>query len=1225
MEKKTSSKINRLKLSLLGPPEIHYDNRPLTFRTRKAFALLIYLATEAGQQPREKLTALFWPESDTSRGRGMLRTSLVHLREVMDTFDEAYLIVARQALGFDSTLGLDFDLHLLQEAINAVEQQPNQQPGDPFMTQLQTAVDSYRGDFLEGFTLADTPAFDDWVIWQREFWHGRVSRLFEALSQGYFERGDLASGIETATRWRNHDPFSEAAASRLMQLYFAGHNQAAALQTYGDYQTMLADEFGAVPSPEIEALAARIRASAAPQRLPDAPTPVHAPADLTFVGRTHEFQRLQAIFDQASRQQAQVALLTGEAGIGKTRLATEFLTWATAQGADILSGRAFEAGGRLPYQPLIQCLRSRLARENAPDDLLSDIWLAELSRLLPELHDRYPDLAQPQPDETTAQTRLFEAITRLGQAFAGRAPLLIFLDDAQWADMASLDALQFALSRWNETRTPLLLLLSARNEAFAATSDLQHWLARLKTEVIVTRLDLHYLTRENTLALITALQADHLKASPSPDVSGDTGPILLKLDAFAEALHTETGGHPFFVAETLKALLEQHVLVPGQTVDGTKGLMWRTLAGESSGRFPFLRVIPTSVRQAILDRLARLTPTAKALLTSAAVLGQGATFEQLCEVSAVAEMDALEALELLVRRRLLLEREDLIPTYLIAHDLMRDVLYEETSTARKHILHRRAMTVLAGAAPARLAYHALAAGAVEAAFQYSVAAGDAAFELSAANEAAGHYQTARQLLDSPAVPPLEPPAYQHLYTRLGRALELNGQFDQALAIYEDLGQIAKQHYAPTVELAALMAQVTILAVGGSPLFQSKRAESLLLQALALAQTIDDQVIETKILWRMMQVYMFSGGRFQECIDAGERALALAHQLDLPEQIAFILGDLELIYTDTLNFKHCVELATEAAQRWRTLGNRSMEVDALSKLMGVQIYLGQYEQALALSAEAYQISQEINNVWGQWQSRAFTEYVYWERGQPDQALLVLEDIIRLGEQGGYPLPLTFSRAQLALFYGALGLIERGLALAHLALEADAQFPMFRVHILAVLAQLHLRQGQLAEAQALVDRARLDPQRAGHPVWALYLPVVEAELAVHQEEYGHALEVTEGFLETLHQFGIRIYLLPTLYFRGQALLAQNQPDAARTCWLEARAIAEEMDSRRWLWQILFALSQLEHDPAEAKLLCQQSREIINSISEHTPPDFLASFLGVPEVGAILAEQVVGETTK
>ena len=88
-------------------------------------------------------------------------------------------------------------------------------------------------------------------------------------------------------------------------------------------------------------------------------------------------------------------LLVGEAGIGKTRLATEFVAWARSQGADALSGQAFEMGGRLPYQPLVEALRQRLEEENAPEDLLEDLWLAELSRLLPELRVRYPDLPAP--------------------------------------------------------------------------------------------------------------------------------------------------------------------------------------------------------------------------------------------------------------------------------------------------------------------------------------------------------------------------------------------------------------------------------------------------------------------------------------------------------------------------------------------------------------------------------------------------------------------------------------------------------------------------------------------------------------------------------------------------------------------------------------------------------------------------------------------------------------
>jgi predicted ATPase len=117
----------------------------------------------------------------------------------------------------------------------------------------------------------------------------------------------------------------------------------------------------------------------------------------------------------------------GEAGIGKTRLASEFVAWAAAQGAEVLRGHAFELGRRLPYQPLVEALRTRLEAENAPEDLLEDLWLAELSRLLPELRLRYPDLPAPTQDEISGKLRLFEAGARLLLALAQRAPVVLLL------------------------------------------------------------------------------------------------------------------------------------------------------------------------------------------------------------------------------------------------------------------------------------------------------------------------------------------------------------------------------------------------------------------------------------------------------------------------------------------------------------------------------------------------------------------------------------------------------------------------------------------------------------------------------------------------------------------------------------------------------------------------------------------------------------------------------
>ena len=200
--------------------------------------------------------------------------------------------------------------------------------------------------------------------------------------------------IEIATRWLAHEPLNETVYQRLMQLYLAMGNRDAALRTYAACRNMLAEELRAKPAPETEALRERIRMTAgvssplAVSRSSTHQTGAVSPSSLLvegpLVGRTNEYTRLVALYYQAKQGRTQVVIVRGEAGIGKTRLANEFLRWAAAQGADVLQGRAFETGGRLSYQPLVESLRGRIERENAPDDLLSDTWLAELSRLLPE-------------------------------------------------------------------------------------------------------------------------------------------------------------------------------------------------------------------------------------------------------------------------------------------------------------------------------------------------------------------------------------------------------------------------------------------------------------------------------------------------------------------------------------------------------------------------------------------------------------------------------------------------------------------------------------------------------------------------------------------------------------------------------------------------------------------------------------------------------------------------
>ena len=259
--------MTHLSLSFLGSPEVEHNGQAVSFPTRKTLALLIYLAVEGGMQPREKLAALFWPESRHKSGRASLRTTLALLRKELahasQAEQQAHLNVTRDAIGFNSDADYTLDLEKVQAVVT---QQTSRQSFDsaqdkPPISALFTAVSLIRGEFLEGFSLPDAPQFDDWVTFQQEQWHLRCRQLFDSLAEQQMERGETAAAIVTLNRWLALSPLAERAYRRLMRAHTITGNRPAALQLYEKCQSMLAAELGVEPSPETAALAERIRAA----------------------------------------------------------------------------------------------------------------------------------------------------------------------------------------------------------------------------------------------------------------------------------------------------------------------------------------------------------------------------------------------------------------------------------------------------------------------------------------------------------------------------------------------------------------------------------------------------------------------------------------------------------------------------------------------------------------------------------------------------------------------------------------------------------------------------------------------------------------------------------------------------------------------------------------------------------------------------------------------------
>jgi DNA-binding SARP family transcriptional activator len=798
--------------TFLGTPEVRHDNQVLLFSTRKELALLLYLAADSRVHSRKTLSEFFWPERDAQHGRAALRITLLHLRHLLGEGtggDHApHLLITRDTLGLDFASAVELDLHTLHEAwtlVHASTQTALTMPEDAqrsLLARLQQATSRVRGSFLEGFSLRDAPPFDDWLRSQREYWHLHINEVFDRLSQWQFEAGELEAAIATVNRWLAFAPLQEDAYRRLMRLHFASGDRSAALRAYDICRTLLATDMQTEPTPETVALASRIRAVAPPRRKEARPPEeTLSPAALLnspLLGRTAELSTLIRVYHTVQYGQTQIVFLEGEVGIGKTRLATEFLAWAETEGADVLQGQAFESGGHLPYQPVIEALRARIERENAPDDLFSDLWLMELARLLPELRDRYPDLQVPAEDKLVARNRLFEAVARLGQALAQRAPLVLFIDDVQWADATSLDVLHYLARRFAESKTPALLLLTLRMEERDVRPVLAGWRTGMERAAPLLHLPLGPLTAEDVLHLLEAL-------------GGKDGKRAANLERFGQWLFAETEGHPFYLMETLKVLLERGVLASrphadrGWSIDFTAALEHEEVV---RGFFP------PSVREVIVARLDSLTPNAFALLVAGAVLGQGITFEQLCRVAGLEEQDGLPALDEALRSHLLheLERERGPLTagrYVFAHAMIRAVVYAEAGEARRSIFHRRALEVLqaAGAPAAILAYHALTGGLAEPAFRFSVAAGDEAMRVGAVRDAITFYEQARHLLAEGShgldlETMLPGPQIEHLYIRLGRAYELNFEWEQARATYTMLLVYAQKAHEPAMERTA---------------------------------------------------------------------------------------------------------------------------------------------------------------------------------------------------------------------------------------------------------------------------------------------------------------------------------------------------------------------------------------------------------------------------------------
>jgi DNA-binding SARP family transcriptional activator/tetratricopeptide (TPR) repeat protein len=1193
-----------LSLTFLGAFQATLAGKPLTaFRSARVQGLLVYLAL-TNQQPhaRDVLAALFWPEKPDAVAKQNLRQSLYHLRQMLGETDpqgESYLLVTRSTVQFNSASDHSLDVTAFLTCLESA--QPEQ------------AATLYRGDLLPGFTCDSLP-FEEWLRVERERLHRlALDALFELTARS-LAGADYHMAQSLARRQLALEPWREEAHRQLMLALALRGERSAALAQYAACRVVLEQELGAEPSAETEALAAQIR----DQQLERKPAHPIERRRLTtpFVGRKSEHRALVRAYQQAGRVGAQVVALLGAAGIGKTRLAQNFLDWAAAQGADILRGRAFETSGRLSYQPLTQVLRQRLERENAPEDLLSDLWLTQLTRILPELRDRYPDLPQPTQEESTARQHLFEAITRLGQALAERAPLVIIIDDWHWADSASLDALHYAALRWSEERAPILVLLTLRQEALMESPGLQTWLTRLKHDVPCLQLDLAALSGAETEQLVRAL----LKPEEGAGVEKPS-----QLTRFSRWLFEETDGQPFFLVETLKALVEEGLLQP-DTASKAWLADWPKLdeqALESASR------VWPRVRELIQAWLDRISAPAGELLTAAAVLGQEASFDRLCRIAGLEEVQALTALDELLARQLLLEADEASPepgrdpVYSFSHHKLGEIVYAEAGAARRRMLHRRALEALqATAAPAaELAHHALNAGLWVEAIQYSIAAGNEAMHLFAVRVAITHYETAWQLAEQKGWPEAVSGAdRQGLYASLGRAYELVEAWPQAQETYQAMIAYGRTIEAPALECLGLNRLATVIINGFK---DPQQAVALLEQARAVAEQSGDRPGLAETEWNLSLA-----ARMQQRTDLarqhGEQALAIARELGHPQLLARCLNSLAYVHSRLRQWDTVEAYATEARDLYAAAGNRILEADSQRVVGWSQTYSGRPRDGLVTMRETLAFSQQIENVWGEAESAWRLALTLLELGRYGEAVRLASQGVRQARKVGQPTMVVLALSTWGTVQRTVMAMEsaRETLLEALALSAGEGLTGFGDWSLAELCALFALAGDWGQAhvyarQTLLSREDDSLLPMGLTGWY----ETEALLRGGDDDLARAEVERLGKIVGKN----RRYRLPRL--RSLAVLAQwdGDTDQAIQHLQAAVALAQEIGLPGEEWSILGALGALyagQGDQAEAQRAWKAAAGIILSLAETIDEeDLRAGFLAAEAVRDILETREPG----
>jgi DNA-binding SARP family transcriptional activator/tetratricopeptide (TPR) repeat protein len=1126
-----------LSITFLGNLQVTLDGQPIAaFKSNKDRALLAYLSVESERQHRrEVLAGLFWPDWPDREALSNLRFTLSSLRKTIgdQQAQPPHLLITRDTLQFNPASDAWLDVSAFTQVMDACKTAASA------VEKLEQAVSLYQGNFLEGFSLSDCPAFEEWILLTRERLGRQVSSALHVLASTCEANGDYRQAQVHTWRLLELEPWNETAHQQMMRILAFTGQRSAALAQFQICRRALADGLDVEPGQETTRLYEQIRDGKLLMPVPAPLTPDHQPASQpfflkdaqtsenvpVFVARERELKQLEQFLEQALAGQGRVAFVTGESGSGKSLLLQEFTRRAEQAhpGLVIASGdcNAYTGIGDpyLPFREILGLLSGDVeARGNAgaitretgrrlwnllpcavqafvdsgPDLIDTFVPRAALlerasafSPVPSNWLSRLQTLLERKPHGSSGafsmlQADLFEQYTRVLQALEKQNPLLLVLDDLQWADVGSISLL-FHLGR-RLAGCRILVLGAYRPEEIAPGKDGgRHALEPVLNEFRRTFGDM-------------LVNMDQAEGRDFIDAFLDSEPNRLG-NSFRSMLYNQTLGQPLFTIELLRGLQERGDLVRDEQGAWDEGpsLDWETL--------------PIRVEAAIQERIDRLPLELQRTLSLASVEGEIFTAEALARVQGFNARDLLQRLSgELDRQHHLIRAESIqrlgeqsLSCYRFRHILFQKYLYGLLDEVERVHLHEQVGIALESLYRVdehpemnalQLARHFEQARITEKAIHYLHMAGERATELSAYQDGVAHISRGLELLES-------------LPDNLERAqIELTLQLALGKALRGDIPGIqwgkainrARELCRQTGREAELCRVLGELSISYYVKADYRKACELAEESLGLAQKSGDALLIVLNHW-FLGFILFGRGEYASARE--------------------YLGEVTSFYDPQQHH-----------QAFLHLHGADAGVSALAYEACCLWCLGFHDQASQRSQAALSLARQLGHTFSLVDVLAFSGCLFNMMRRDAQALKSFgEELMRLSQGMGFT---SFSGTG-ACYYGCaliwLGEIQEGIRYIKEGFQTTEYIASWchKTSIMGVLGEALAASGEPEQGLATLDKAIAMVDETGECHWAAYLYIQKSHMLLAGGDEAGAEDCLQKAIETARRQQARAWEL------------------------------------------------------------------------------------------------------